>query len=104
MEACDYVGHLHAGIIDVVLDLDGTVGGAKHADERVAEHRIAEVTDVRGFVGIDVGVLDDNFPGDRFAGLVGGMQDTVAIRAAVQPDVDVTIAGDFERGDAFYGS
>jgi len=104
MEAGNYVGYLDAGIVDVILDLHGPAGGAQHADEGVTQNRIAEVTDMRGFVGIDIGVLDDDLAWDRLAGLVGGVQDAVAIRAAVQPDVDVAVAGDFERGDAFDGS
>ena len=61
LEADDDVGHLDAGVVDVVLHLDVFADGAQHAHEGVAQNRVAQVTDVRGFVGIDVGVLDDYF-------------------------------------------
>ena len=54
------VGHLHAGIVDVILHFHRAAGGAQHAHERIAQNGVAQVSDVRGFVGIDVGVLDDD--------------------------------------------
>ena len=58
MKADDDVSDLDAGVVDVVLDFDPFAGGLENAHERVAQHRVANVTDVRGFVGIDAGVLD----------------------------------------------
>ncbi len=63
-----HVGHLHAGVVDVVLHLDGAAARAQHAHERVAQDRVAQMADVRGLVGIDVGVLDDDLAGNRLAG------------------------------------
>ena len=60
LETHHHVGHLHAGVVDVVLHFDVAAGGAQHADEGVAQDGVAQVPDVRGFVGIDVGVLDDD--------------------------------------------
>ncbi len=57
-EAHDHVGHLHAGVVDVVLHVDFLTGSAKETDEGVSENGIAKVADVRGLVGIDAGVLD----------------------------------------------
>ena len=57
-KADDDVGDLHAGVVDVVLHFDAIAGGPQDAHERVAEHGVAHVTDVRGFVRIDAGVLD----------------------------------------------
>ena len=97
------VRDLDAGVVDVVLRLDRAPARAQHADEGVAQHRIPQVADVRGLVGIDVGVLDD--------GLFGGLdrlhrrlEQGFAVSAAVEPHVDVAIAGDFERGDAGNGA
>ncbi len=60
----DYdVGYLDAGVVDVVLHIDLLAGGAEEADEGVSQDGIAEVADVRGFVGIDAGVLDDDVSG-----------------------------------------
>jgi hypothetical protein len=67
MKPGHHVGNLHAGVVDVVLHFHAIARGAQHADEGVAQHRVAQMADVRGFVGIDVGVLDDVLP-DRSAG------------------------------------
>ena len=69
-EADDDIGDLHAGVVDVVLDADGLVAGleavrAEQAGEGVAEDGIAQVADVRGFVGVDAGVLDEAEARDR---------------------------------------
>ena len=39
-------------------------GGAQQANEGVAEDRVAQVADVRGLVGIDAGVLDEDLAAD----------------------------------------
>ena len=73
-EADNDVGNLHAGVVDVVLDIDGVTGGAQQAHEGIAEDGVAQMADVRGLVGIDAGVLDQNFAADigcAFAGVVG---------------------------------
>ena len=56
-EADDHVGHLHAGVVDVVLHIDLLAGGAQQAHEGVAQNGVAQMADVRGLVGIDAGVL-----------------------------------------------
>ena len=53
-----HIGHLHAGVVDVVLHIDFLPGGAQQAHKRVAQNGVAQVADVRGLVGIDAGVLD----------------------------------------------
>ena len=55
----DDVGHLDAGVVDVVLHFDGNAAEALHAHERVAERGIANMADVRRLVRVDGGVLDD---------------------------------------------
>ena len=57
----DDVGDLHAGVVDVVLNFDLAAACLENANERVADRCISQMTDVRGLVGIDVGVLDNNF-------------------------------------------
>ena len=52
-EADDDIGEIHAGVVYVVLDIDFLAGGAKESDESVAEDGVAQVANVRGFVGID---------------------------------------------------
>ena len=61
MEADHDVGHLNAGIVDVVLYFYRCDPPAQHAHESVAQNRISQMADMRGFVGINIGVLDDDF-------------------------------------------
>ncbi len=58
------------------------------------------MADVRRFVGIDVGVLDDDLAaGNGGRGICAGQQRR-GIGAAIEADIDVAVAGDFHRGDA----
>ena len=58
------------------------------------------MADVRGLVGIDVGVLDDHlFVGRRRLHALAAQQ-VRRISAAVEPDVDVPVARHFQGGDA----
>ena len=100
VEANDDVGHLDASVVDVVLDLDLMSPGTQHADEGVAERRVAEVADMCGLVGVDVGVLNDDFFGGlgRFGSFAA--QERVGVSRAVEADIDVAVACDFQRGDA----
>ena len=59
-ESDHHVGHLHAGVVDVVLHVDGVPGGAQQANKSVAQNGVAQMPDVRRLVGIDAGVLDQN--------------------------------------------
>jgi hypothetical protein len=96
MEAHHHVGHLHAGVVDVVLHLDLRRGSAQHADEGVAQRGVAQVADMRGLVGIDVGVLDDNLSAGGVA--VGhDRPQLIRIGSAVEPDIDVAVAGHLQR-------
>ena len=58
-----HVGNLYAGIVDVVLDIHFPAGKSQQTDERVSQHSVAQVSDMRGLVGIDAGVFDQNFAG-----------------------------------------
>ena len=64
-----HVCDLYAGIVDIVLNVHFPSRVAQQAHERVAQHGVAKVSDVRGFVGIDAGVLDQNLAGWNFARL-----------------------------------
>ena len=72
-EADHDVGYLHSGVIDIVLHVDFPARAAQKPDECVAENGIAEVTDVRGLVGIDARVLNQDFSARSLAdGFRGG--------------------------------
>ena len=47
-----------AGFINVRFD--ALAERAQHPDERIAQHSVAQVPDMRRLVGVDVGVLDDD--------------------------------------------
>ncbi|OQC39426.1 MAG: hypothetical protein BWX64_01631 [Acidobacteria bacterium ADurb.Bin051] len=57
------VGELDAGVVDVVLDLDRVAERPQRAPQQVAEHRVAQMPDVRRLVRVDVRVLDDDLRG-----------------------------------------
>ena len=101
-EADDDVGDLDAGVVDVVLDLDGHAAEAQHADQRVAEGGVAEVADVRRLVRIDGGVLDDGlaFVGRR--GCAGGVRQQTGRRkaGAVEKAVQVAVRRGFDAREA----
>ncbi len=62
-EADDDVGHLHAGVVDVVLDLDAAAEPAQAADQHVAEDGVAQVPDVRRLVRIDIRMFHNHLGG-----------------------------------------
>jgi hypothetical protein len=105
-KADDHVRDLHASVVDVILDFDALPGAAQQADEGVAQRRIAQVADVRGLVGIDVGVLDDAFP--RIGGCRRGRRSGLSEasreeRRARQIKIHIPAAGDLDALDAFDG-
>ena len=60
------------------------------------------MADVRGLVGIDIGVLDDDLAG-RYLGLPCGsfrLEQCLRISCPIEPDVDIAVACDFQGGDA----
>ncbi len=95
-EAHHHVGHLDAGVVDVVLDAHVEAAVAQQPHERVAEAGVAQVADVGGLVRVDARVLDDDVPRTRCRrGRLGerAVQDGREA-AAVQEQVDVAPAGD----------
>ena len=98
-EADDHIRHLHAGVVDVVLDADlparVVVVRPQQAGKGVAQDGIAQVADVRGFVGVDAGVLDEPKAGSAKVG-VFIVRDAHDSSGAVEPDVQVARARDFD--------
>ena len=115
-ETHHHVGHLDSGVINVVLHLDGVAPRAQDAHQRVAERRVAQVPDVRGFVRIDVGVLDDDllrgsrcglFPSFQPGGIGGPIQVNIHVartchlrpgNALDRPKLRRQLLGDLARG------
>ncbi len=102
-EAEDYVSDLHASIVDVILDFDAAARVAQQPREGVTQDRVADVSNVRGFVRIDAGVLDDGLGGvrDGRGGFVSGFFACGAKKVgAVEKEIQVASAGHFDARDS----
>jgi hypothetical protein len=102
-QADDNIRDLNAGVVDVVLHANLVAGlevvGAKQALEGVAKDGVAQMADVRRFIGVDAGVLDQ--PKSRTADIgVPIGRDCANCSRAVQLDVQISRSGDFNRRDA----
>ena len=108
-EADGDVGDLHAGIVDVVLDLDLASEEPQQPAERVAERRVAQVPDVRGLVRVDGRVLDDRLAlgrrrdvrAERRRGRPVRGQPAHDLRRTIQEEVDVAVRRRLDPGEAF---
>src|SRR5262245_32154815 len=101
-KAHDHVGHLYAGVVNVVVNLDVFAGCAQDARRRVAEHRVTHVADVRGLVRIDRSMFDDELSRlrilDRWSPVF--VNELREYPGSVEKDIQVSRAGDFDSGDA----
>jgi len=98
------VGHLHSRVVDVILHFDAMPRRTQHSDEGVTQDRVAQMADVSGLVGIDIGMLDDDLAGFRVVGGRDSVKCVVGVCAAIEPHVDVAVSGYFEACDAFDGA
>jgi hypothetical protein len=101
-EADDHVGHLHAGVVDVVLHLHGHAAEAQHPHERVAQRGVAQVPDVRGLVRVDRRVLDDRLAAGASFEPRGRrrIEPRLEERPAVEVGVDVPAGHRLDAGEA----
>src|SRR5579864_409020 len=60
-EPDNYIRHLHAGVINVVLDVYVCSRGTQEPNKGVAQNSVAQMSDVGRFVGVDTGMFDQNF-------------------------------------------
>jgi hypothetical protein len=101
-EAEDHVGDLHTRIVDVILHFDAAARVAQQTRESVAQDCVANVADVRGFVRVDAGVLDNGLGGVR-GGRGGFVSRFFACGAkkvgAVEKEIQVASAGHFDARD-----
>src|SRR5688572_21406904 len=100
-ETDDDVGDLDAGVVDVVLDFNAIAGGLEDAHEGVAEHCVANVTDVRGLVRIDARVLDHLLLALflRYGLAESRSGDEAEEFGAIEENVDVARTGDLDARD-----
>ena len=59
-EADHHVGDLDAGIVDIILDFHPLADRPQQASKGVAQNGVAQVSDVGGLVGVDIGVLEND--------------------------------------------
>src|SRR5262249_6760629 len=95
----DDIGDLNAGVVEVVLNLDGVSEKAQGAHENVSENSISEMADMGRLVRIDIGVLDDDLAlaAREFGRCLEQRRDE---GAALKREVDVAASFDAHRGDA----
>ncbi len=63
-EADHHIGHLHSGVVNVILYVNRVAGGPQQPDEGIAENGIAQMPDVCRLVGINAGMFDQNLAAD----------------------------------------
>ena len=100
----DHVSHLHASVVNVVLNLHALAGVPQDANHRVAKHGVAHVADVGCLVRIDAGVLDDDFllfGSYGWERLACFLLRAFPKRTAVEVGVQVSAAGDLHARDTF---
>src|SRR5437899_2397089 len=61
-----HVCHLHASIVDIVLNLHAVSRMPQDTHHRVSQHGVPHMPDVRGLVRIDARMLDNDFVGQAF--------------------------------------
>src|SRR6266498_1108040 len=57
-EADHDVGDLHAGIVNVILNLDTFISRLEYSHKRVTQHRVSHVPYMCSLAGIDTGMFD----------------------------------------------
>ena len=105
-ESNHHVGNLHSGVVDVVLHVHFPARKAQQADEGIAKNGVAQVPDMRCFIGIDAGMFDEHFAGGNIRGRRSICGRTASERkiggerrgqlGAAYANVDVPAAGHFK--------
>ena len=98
-----HIGHLDARIVDVVLHFHALSRITQDARERIPQHGIPQMPDMRGFIRIDGCMLHDCLRGihSRRAFLVArGVHHLSEKFAAIQVRIQITAAGHFEARHA----
>ncbi len=96
-----HIGNLHAGVVDVVLNIDFPARIAQQPDERVPENGIAQMPDVRSFVRIDARVLDQNLAGECVGRWIVIRAQGGSHPGAVDLDIQIPGRRDLQLGNTF---
>ena len=75
----DNVRNLHPRIVNVVLHLDVLSTEPQQAHKRIAQNGVAQMADVRGLIGIDAGMLDENLAGLRVPAGADGVRSSAMV-------------------------
>src|SRR5260370_10262372 len=96
-----HVGHLHASVINVVLYVNVSAGGAQQANESISQNGIAQMANMGGLIGVDAGVLDqDLLPASLLPGFLPGGK-PLSKCAARDTNINVARAGNLELFNAW---
>ncbi len=99
-----HVGNLHAGVVDVILNIHFPAGKFQQPDKRVAENGVAQVADVGRLIGIDAGVLNQNLAGGDFGPRLFVGNKGCGQFFAPEPRVDIARARQFQFLKAWNGA
>ena len=99
----NYIRHLNASVVDVVLNFDVPSGVAEEAHEGVAQDGVAQVADVRGLVRVDGGVLNNRLGriGTGGHGFLRGLHERPKKFCAVEEEIQVSGARHLDSSDAW---
>ena len=103
-EPHDHVGHLHTGVVNVVLYVDFPACIAQQPDKRIAKNSVAQMADVGSLVGIDTRVFDQNLSRGNIRRrlLVGG--ELGCHPGPIDSHVQIARRSDLHFGNAFDGA
>src|SRR5579859_6785561 len=105
MRKPDYdVRNLYAGIVNVILNVNFPSRVAQEAYKRVAQDRVAQMSNMCSFVRIDARVLNQNFAVRSVGWRLSIGNERLRHPRAVDLHVQVAGWGDLHLGDAIDGS
>src|SRR5665213_2033090 len=90
LKAHYHIGNLHSGVVNVVLHIHFLPGSAQQLYKRVAQDCVAQVSNVRGLVGIDAGMLHQRMKSRRGTRRSLSASHSAPSSSSIEPRVDVS--------------
>ncbi len=103
-EAHGDVSHLHAGVVDVVLNFDIPSKVSQQTAEGVTERGIPQVSDVRRLVRVDCRVFDDRLVAGGWRHPVRLGEPGRQVMRPIEKKIEVPVRGRLDAGDAVDGA